>query len=51
MTQVKQNTAKQSELKEIVVLAESAEAKMQLFAQQAEEFVGKWQQTVSQHDS
>lgn len=51
MTQAEQSTTKQSELKEIVALAETAEAKMQLFAHQAEEFIGKWEQTVSQHDS
>lgn len=51
MTQVEQSKTSKSELKEIVGLAEAAEAKMQLFADQAEEFISKWEQTVSEHDN
>lgn len=51
MTQLEQNIGTQSELEEILVLAKSTEAKMQLFAQQAEKFIGKWEQTASQNDS
>lgn len=51
MKQVEQNTAKQSELEEIVGLAESAEVKMKVLAQQAEKFIGKWEKAVSSQDS
>ena len=51
MTQVEQSAVGQSELEEVLSLAEAAEAKMQLFSQQAEEFTAKWEQTVSQHNS
>ena len=50
MTQIEQSTARQSELKEIVAIAEGAEAKMKLFAHQAEKFIDKLEQAVSQHD-
>ncbi|ABW27417.1 hypothetical protein [Acaryochloris marina] len=51
MTQIEQNTAKHSELEEIVGLAESAEAKMKILAQQAEKFIGKWEKTASSQDT